>query len=1094
MRRIASKTLFGAWALASVAASAFAHSEDCKDLLNSKGDPHIVLPSGREIGYLEEFKETADVLFRRGGVIEQLGIANPPQIHELVPSSELNVLAAIGRHAVPHWHDGAQIANAAKTAGGVLEFVTPGKITGPLCPVCRAFYSDTTEEAPQTSVLFHVAGHNDFAAHSMYASSRGADPIAEAMELSNLVARLYEEVDHDEVSRWYQWLLSLSQLQDLTNGTFTDPEEFDPKRADVAQSQRVNHATGPHEEGKNPYKNRKHPHRPTPSVLQALVKNFPATTARWKVEMAERFERMERVLGFYYNIKIQNEGWATLFQELLPPYTKHRTSHHSIEFAQLMQGVAFPSLSNPYYLGRECWRIVRRKFEARPEIKDLPPMEKDRQFLKYAHEEIISWMNDYQFIRFALDEQWVESNKLILQRKAEGDEINADLPPPRKPNQEQKIVVSRDPKRIIDWIARKLADRSRQLPDLWLHELSGFGRGVTDLRHHVVDRIPLKRETAAQALFVMAQITERPISLTTVWMSDWGLLHGPAAPNSPDNEEGEDKYDWMMTKAQVGPQFRSGIGPRRRGEAPKKPPLTVTDIRIEVEPSGKVRVFTFDGERDVLEQPAIAELYQRTIETYLADSETAINDDLSHRDLEYFRPMVAQSVDAHTMAATQMFSKAPTAGYALLEYANMLRKGTSRALKLAIQGVGRLRRTKTGIRVKVLPDIPTFQLDHGAAQRLNGTKPPSPVDSHLTRQGIYVTPAAQQNAGTSSHDADDTSVLGQGDLDTGDIFWGDKQDDGQGQGEGDPDDGDSEDGDDPSQGNGGEGKPTDPTEVEIPAELFIKALIEDFKLPNLRKQNPNGDPSEDDQFEGGVHRPNGRILWDRTIPAALNYAIQARRRKGLPTRGISQIVLYKEGLKYIQQADFVVSDRHPTPDPDKKAVVVFVIDLTGSMAGEPQRLAKEWVAYVDWLIRSFYKQVEIRFVGYSGTAQEFPREKIFNSFIGSITKDSTGFELSEKILGDKRYPDSQWDKYVFGIGDGGSDDTAKTQASLDRLYKKCSYMGWVLVKAVDMATESFVAPMRERAQKQPWFGYAEIDSGRSSVLQSILPFFKGKKK
>ncbi len=111
-------------------------------------DPHFkMISSGRDGGAVEVLKEAAEILFGENGVAKQLGIAYPSHVVEFSSQRALNVLAALGRHAVPHWNDGAKLTNAGRSAGGVLEFVTPG------CPHCRSYYSDTTSIIHQISGL-----------------------------------------------------------------------------------------------------------------------------------------------------------------------------------------------------------------------------------------------------------------------------------------------------------------------------------------------------------------------------------------------------------------------------------------------------------------------------------------------------------------------------------------------------------------------------------------------------------------------------------------------------------------------------------------------------------------------------------------------------------------------------------------------------------------------------------------------------------------------------------------------------------------------------------------------------------------------------
>lgn len=1012
-----------------------------------------VVGGNRDPKNVERYAEMVKELSGPGGVLEQLGIANPPHIVEFMPSGELSVLASMGRHPVPHWHDGSQIANAGRTALGVLEFVTPGMPTAPFCPQCRSFYSDTTKFEHQLSVIFHVAGHNDFAAHSPFSSMRPCDPVAESMALAQKVDELYQTIDHDEVSRWYQYLQSLSNLQDLTRGTFDFPEKFDPKHAAELRSRPISH-TGTHPAD---YALR-FPRRPTPSVLQGLVKNLSPTTPEWKKDLLERFERMERVMGFYASAKIMNEGWASLMQELLPNYTSASTSHDWIEYADLMQGVAYPELSNPYWLGREAWRHLRKKFEARPEIRDLSRLEKDKKFIAWAHEKVIGQMDDYDFLRFALDGDWVHKYQLHLSRAAKREEqVNLPPPPPSQKPKEQKIVLSNDPKRVVNYIARMLADRTRQMPRILLSDLNGLGKNAVLLQHEAYDQVPLERFSAAQALYVMAQVMDRPVAIRTLGTSKW--LEKKAGSPAPAM--------WWMPP-------------------PPPEPVITFPIRIEATVDGKIVVVreTPQADGSVLDTPdaALTEQLQESVEAYRDDDMATVNATLAAASASRHWPAVEEASNIALATSMHSLSQAPTAAGALLEFSRFFKSRLLRAIELVKSGKRTVRHTKRGVRLSVLPPIPEFRLDQKVAQAIRGARPPAPIDRI---EKVFLAAEAGDPG------ADDDVDLNSGDRRTGDRYWGDKKDKGKGEGD-DDEDGDPTDEDgDPDGKNSGE--PKDPTEVELPHDLFMRLLFADFELPNRKPRAAGDDPEVGDTREGGTKKPYGEVLWDRTIPAALQHGIDARRRKKLPYRGISPQQLILEGLKYLEPADNVVADREPDPEPQYQAVIVYVLDLTGSMTGEGQALAKKWVAYVDNLIRQRYRNVDVRFVGYSDSAFEFPRDKIFKAFIGGGNTDSTGFLLAEKILGEPKY--RAFDKYVFGIGDGGSFDleTHKVQA---RLYEECQYSGWVTVQLRNMgwAVPEFLDPMKAMAADKPWFGYANLTPEGHSLVDSIRTLFKQKRK
>ena len=172
-----------------------------------------------------------------------------------------------------------------------------------------------------------------------------------------------------------------------------------------------------------------------------------------------------------------------------------------------------------------------------------------------------------------------------------------------------------------------------------------------------------------------------------------------------------------------------------------------------------------------------------------------------------------------------------------------------------------------------------------------------------------------------------------------------------------------------------------------------------------------------------------------------------------------------------------------------RAVVVFVLDLTGSMQGLPAKIEKEIIFNIQSLLRATYKEVNFHFVGYDDVASEFPEEKIYRTFKGGGNTDSTGFILAKNIL--DKYP-SSWNKYVYGFGDGGSFDTGNTIQALRNLYESCQHMGWGHVNAMTPGVPEFVNAIANLSKELPWFGFAQVNADQATHFRALKEFF-GKK-
>ncbi|HRK02758.1 MAG TPA: SpoVR family protein, partial [Oligoflexia bacterium] len=598
-----------------------------------------------------------------------------------------------------------KIARQAKGAAGVLEFVTPG------CPTCRSFYRDTSSFPVQISIMFHVAGHNDFSVYSPFALRRQADPIAASLELAEMVQDYSRRFDADAVHLFYQYLSSFSFLQDINYGEFTHPDHLNNAGLRDADLKRVVHGEGK----RDPYREAgvigPFPKQPNISGLQAMVGYLKGRGPEWKYKLASKYEEMVRVYGYVPVTKIMNEGWATFLQIFLTAHSRWNNSKSVLEFANLLSGVAYPQLTNPYWMGLEAWLRVYKNFvKENPIGPGMTMLERDRRFVQHAHG-MIEWMTDADFLRHALDEQWVTDMNLFLSRPASEQEVDPTLPPdPMHPDyNEQNVVVSRDPKRVINFITDLVANKKKHLPRITVKNMRSLDRNVFHFAHEVYENYPLERSSTAQTLYVAAQVLGAPMALDTI---------------------DQRKVIKQMPYPEDWPDFWRRFMP---------PPTTVTyepvPIRVEVDLGGKVAVFeqvknAADGELLERENKEIATEMQAAIAAYQDSVTGLVNGDLE-RDWRHLYAdsgkMMMRIADHNTTHVIEGVVHDPNSSAAIAEYTRVIKSvGPARLREL----MKRARRTATGIAIPILPDIPEFSFDREMVETLKNLEPPAPVDAN----------------------------------------------------------------------------------------------------------------------------------------------------------------------------------------------------------------------------------------------------------------------------------------------------------------------------------------------------------------------------
>ena len=1001
---------------------------------NGRAHQIEVVSSNRDASVIERYEKEAQEISL---VAEKLGYHMPPKhLLTFVPSGDLGQLSSLGRYPLPHWYDGAQVFNSMSQISGVLEFVTKGD------PVSKSFYSDTTDFEHQISIIMHVIGHNDFALNSGYILSNKNATMPDSLDLYNFMNDLYIEYDHDQVSLFLQWLYSIEYLQDLVGGTYQAPENFSVESPSVNELVRFRRdALNQKRSGVNPTPNKVH----TASVLSALVNQQDPAVPQWRKELMAKFEQMVRHYPGNIHTKIINEGWATYSQYLLVKHTNwSQREDVFIKFAGLMHGVAFPQVSNPYWLGLETWKNIYKNYRLENKSKVDTELELDQGFVKYAHS-IMRNKSSFDFLRHGLDEEWIKDNKLLLYREATAEEIDkycGDDPACRpKEGEKSLIILSRNPGRIINYIARDQADFSSSFPQIKLTSFNDNGNGGIGLLHHNRNNLSLNLHSAAQTLYILSLILEKPVSLKT-------FLNA---------------YD---EKNEVFSQH---------------------PIKLEVNPSGDIR-----ASGDIIEQSnreSFEKNLQESIEIYKNDLEFSESEVQSDFRKKKFHDEICKNFMNHILAPTKQtccerhshggfISHAPTSGRAIIEFDSIMKERFSRMLSLAIQGKHKINKKKNSVGFRVLPFIPRIEFDQKAQNMLLSKLPPSPVDKRSSL------PSRPYTLGQ-----DDASSIGKHPFAMpGDIVNVPAGEGGGSKGEpGEEEEGTPDDDGDPAAGSENQ----EPTEVEISLADWGKALQEELGLPNIRKTLLGKSRQVTKKKGGKTSRDHGDIIYRETLPKAINYPLieDLLAERDLDLGDVVDKLV--EGIPYLGPSDYVVKNRKEKIKPHNKAVIAIVMDFSGSMQGEPHQAAANLVYNFKALMLNQYEELEFRFIVYDTKAYEFSEDDVFGKnpkFLGGGTSNTAGYEMAKDILDEYKY--EEWNKYLLGLGDAGAADGPETSRVMEQIYKEAQFMAFVYTENGFWGDQNFLNSMQDLAKKHKWAAYAELEnSSQSSVIRVLKELF-----
>lgn len=214
------------------------------------------------------------------------------------------------------------------------------------------------------------------------------------------------------------------------------------------------------------------------------------------------------------------------------------------------------------------------------------------------------------------------------------------------------------------------------------------------------------------------------------------------------------------------------------------------------------------------------------------------------------------------------------------------------------------------------------------------------------------------------------------------------------------------------KGQGGEQEGRHLLEVDVTMEELADILADELKLPRIQPRGEHRITTIRDKYSGV--RPVG--------PAALRHFKRT----------------YREALKrqlsmgtYNPEDPIIVPIRHDlrfrswneVKKPQSNALIVYMMDVSGSMGDEQKELVRLEAFWIDTWLRRNYEGVESRYIVHDVKAQEVDRKTFFSVREDGGTRISSAFTCCKEMI-DQHYDPASWNTYLFHFSDGDNSSDA----------------------------------------------------------------------
>jgi sporulation protein YhbH len=243
---------------------------------------------------------------------------------------------------------------------------------------------------------------------------------------------------------------------------------------------------------------------------------------------------------------------------------------------------------------------------------------------------------------------------------------------------------------------------------------------------------------------------------------------------------------------------------------------------------------------------------------------------------------------------------------------------------------------------------------------------------------------------------------------------------GVGQGDGNPGDPVAFDPDAQGQGQAGSDPGEHILEVEMTIEELAEIMAEELALPNIEPRGKKNISADKDKYVGIAKTgPESLRHFKRTFRQALRRQIISGTYDPVEPR----VWPVKEDKRY--------RSWKTTFEPESNAVIIYMMDVSGSMGDTQKELVRLISFWIDTWLTAQYKGVERRFIIHDAEAREVDQETFFHTRESGGTRISSAYDVCFRMI-QEQFPPEDYNIYPFHFTDGDnfSDDDEK---ALDRL-------------------------------------------------------------
>jgi sporulation protein YhbH len=248
--------------------------------------------------------------------------------------------------------------------------------------------------------------------------------------------------------------------------------------------------------------------------------------------------------------------------------------------------------------------------------------------------------------------------------------------------------------------------------------------------------------------------------------------------------------------------------------------------------------------------------------------------------------------------------------------------------------------------------------------------------------------------------------------------------------------GDGEEGTPIARGDDGDGEGmagSDPgqhiLEVDITLEELADIMAEELELPRIQPKGTDQITEEKTRYNS-VRRSGPESLrhFKRTYMQALRRQISSNTY--VPEK--PRIVPIGDDRRY--------RSWQTIRKPETNAVVIYMMDVSGSMTDEQKEIVRTQAFWIDTWLTNEYDGIEVEYIIHDAAAKVVDEQTFYHTRESGGTRISSAYRVCAELLAEK-YPASEWNIYCFQFSDGdnwGEDNEQSIELLRETLLPPCN--------------------------------------------------------